>query len=1624
DSLTIYSATPANNIFAEIHPFKGGVETETQYNVVFLQQYNSTQNTGIDKFNIMLPADFTDLRFTSGIDFIKGKDREYVVSQTLPIDNTQAFVSITSPTALKSGTLEVMIGEKYQYNNETFEISFTVKNPLAGGNYTISSKAGNRDVNDTMAVTAANIDGNASNNNSPDPLVVNITSPADEVFAEITPHVIKPAGTSEISVFTKINTGTGSGVDTIIIKTNGINSFDISSLVSSFNIDGSGYTVIESGIPQAYEVLAKVDINNSDIIILTIGGAKITGNNRTVEFKFVIESSNFANYPQGSLWEISADDSQASHKVIAEPADVDLMPSNGNNVFLYTGNSLGDTHPYAELYVTDSSGFVHFDSIVNGIKAGSIRNRFNYTINPVYTQNDIGIDKITINTQTHIINDITSVSVNIGGVEFTPIYAGNPQSGQALVSYLAPTMEIILGDRIYYGNPTDSRIFIIFEADAPTIQDAGVIINSFLDYTWLNDAVNTNAGDAGALNSTKTLTVVTKQSPVNHVLSEISPADVNVSRAREKFTLRFKPEINAVNSGFSRFSIQLPYTYSNLYVNTSNDGFNQSLALECSVNSIKSVLNDPQNEGEARIITSGNTITVFLADNVYNNDGIGTNYNNSLWTLIFYANTPQASDYINNGDFSDDGKDFILTLDNKAKPLPVIAEAGEADGNVNTPGTMTVVCAPGAKSLIAEAKAVSVNGVSFINNDIIKNSVSNKISVCSVPEIDSTTRGINRIKITIPSEFTNPYFSELRIDENVVTPLNIPAQINGLNYIDVKFPLVSDISKINIDFQVDVNNIEASSQTLTVKGYYNDDSYEVTASSGNDTGGNIGTQSLSYNIISVPARGAVSEIADNDIITFKDIEKTFTLYLKPEITPQDSGIDTVKIYTPSNLYKMLSVESVEWNSSILIASSGSPQVGEYSYSMTDTSLTIVSGSQLIENNKLIKISFKVKTPKYTDIPLGNAFSGSITLAGSDKFIAFTPGNAENSQISNSLTVKVTSVVKTVKSEITPSYVVKGQNKVVFDYYIESDIPADAIGFDKIKLPIPQGYVLNNANELHITEISSGNTITFTKVANPPLAGQYFYEINDGFMIFTLNSLNKIDYSSRVRIRFFADVPNMNVIQDIYAILVNSTSSIQDRSVAGNANNDNSDWNTYTLSSASAEVKEANAKALYIENGKWKISLSLLFNTLMDVESIVPKVMVDNVQAITKDYINKDGEGFWTGNIFLNVSDFNGVIDIKTTGAKDTQGNTVNSSILSLPVEYGVSGSLFINPVDSKLFTIIARVSSQLPTNYTVKAEVKETGYAMETVALSTGFNKSLYNGIYRIKSSKNITLNIKIYDNIGNNVNSAPKVDILQNNNSPLYITDNSFIKIQESNVKILKGPGNTVFSPDIPEELERISDIVTFEKSQIVSFKSNENHISTGLYFYDGQKWISDKEYNGQKVFSAGVFADKNPPQITSLPVKTNINEYSIKLSDISGISTVRVYNGQNQFYSEVIDNTVKFIISHYSPIIQLKAVDNRGNILNAPIIMKAPAGASDLRVYPIPASNYVCFDNKTANSYSLKIYDVSGKTVYSDKNITGYYVWDLNDRKGKKVSNGIYYYKLKYSDGTENNGKIAVLN
>ena len=120
----------------------------------------------------------------------------------------------------------------------------------------------------------------------------------------------------------------------------------------------------------------------------------------------------------------------------------------------------------------------------------------------------------------------------------------------------------------------------------------------------------------------------------------------------------------------------------------------------------------------------------------------------------------------------------------------------------------------------------------------------------------------------------------------------------------------------------------------------------------------------------------------------------------------------------------------------------------------------------------------------------------------------------------------------------------------------------------------------------------------------------------------------------------------------------------------------------------------------------------------------------------------------------------------------------------------------------------------------------------------------------------------------------------------------------------------------------------------------------------------------------------------------------------------------------------------------IDVEVKDNAGNSLRKSFVSTSPAFAEgEFRPYPNPArGNYIKFAyNFGANpeSVSLKIYDSAGHLVAKFGTddfgrADGKLNWDLTNKKGKRVANGTYIYRLEYvSNGQKikRRGRLAIL-
>lgn len=1627
DTLVVKSGSPASQVAAEVQPYRGGIESTVQFKFIVLQQSNPSLHCGIDKFVLTIPKEFSNVLMSGSSGYVKNETTDFTIITSGMPTSTQALVDISQPS-VSNGTVEIELGQKILDNNGTIEISLTMDMPDTSGEYAFAMKAGNRDVDDLLTVSAQDVDGDPTNNNISDPLNVFATAPAQEVYAELTPYVVKPSSTTEVRIYTSMTTGVeDSGVDKIIIDTNGLSSIDISN--ATVEVNASTYTVV-STTPGVDEVQMS---ESSGVITLIFGGSALNGTNFPINISFDMISSSSVDYPQGSLWEIYFDNSLATHPIKAQPKDLDSNPSNGNSLYLYTGYSIKERTAYSELTIKDSSGEDHFESIINAVKAGSVNNKVVYTIKPEFESTDIGINYVKIACPGHSGMDLSSLDINVGGYSYTPIFAGEPGDFEAYVEksegVTGATLEVKLGNRIYYSNPSDSRIQIGFELDAPMTTDTGVDFSSWLDYTYLDDAFITTEGDADAIESTDTISVITKESPVDSVSAEIIPVHLKPLDGVKKFRLYFKPTIISVNSGFNKAVIEVPSTYLNPYVDTSENpvivpdplGGTETLPYASSPVA-----------GQARIYAQGNLIIVEYGELYGDTAGDITDYSSEnlaadeYFAVDFYAQVPSVSDYSNNS-VSDDGKNFKIYVDNMSNSLAVYGQEGDATDDSMSLNTLNVVCAPAASSVVAEGTVASENGIRFLDNSVIVGSTSNVFTFTIYPIISNTERGINKVSVELPAAFGAPdgTSASISINDQDVTGSAVIGVIG--NEISYQFtPAVDEPQPIEVSFKADAPGATSSGLVATVSvdntTYRSDSYFELTATQGYAYA-QIETRSLTFNVIDVPARGALAEITPSTV--FKGQTKNFTMNVLPDITAQDSGIDILKVIMPTT-YSDLTMQSVRWGGSALSKVSTNPAAGEYNVSINNNEFIITSGD-LITNlypEKGIEISFDADVPTSSDIPDGKTVSGYIGNSSSTVEVVLVEGDAAALNPSDSLLIRTSSAVDSAIAEIVPSYVVKGTYDQVFDYYIGAKISTYAGGVDRVEVPLPDGF---SGLSSTTTYFYVGST-EYTTVSGAPAAGEVKYELSTDKLVFTFNVANRLTSDSTIHIRFTADVPNTNIVFDFDAKLYDDVSGVYDTVIAGDANSDSTDWDTLSLSTASAELEKSSSTivAELLQSGNWKLSIKLVFNTTMDIQGPTPVVKVEKKNATTIDFYNESSKGVWEGYVWLSATEFTGKVDLSCSNARDYIGNWVNASILSFDVTPGVAATFFRNPAETKLYKLIVNTSSELPSNYTIEASVRETGFSDESITLTQARNKKLYTGNYRIKSSYDLTVFLKIKDGSGtiltdtqysmNNISAPGRYELLSG----------VFFNLDDSS----EGRRCTV-GKNLLNGLEKASNELTL-KNEVVEFDQAIHAPSVeiknmvkgnGLFYLTEKGWRPyEMVRKNEKIFAAAVFEDSTPPVIDDNTNFDTTGRLLVGFNDASFIKEARILKGSGNILN-ISEDTIMFGNIAKSPIIDIEAVDYLGNTTRKTLFIKAPAFSGNIRIYPNPVSNAMFVETGYAGTFDIDIFDVSGRKIYRSRNNTSSFIWDLLDKRGKSVANGVYFMKIDFSNGQEYEAKIVVL-
>ena len=221
------------------------------------------------------------------------------------------------------------------------------------------------------------------------------------------------------------------------------------------------------------------------------------------------------------------------------------------------------------------------------------------------------------------------------------------------------------------------------------------------------------------------------------------------------------------------------------------------------------------------------------------------------------------------------------------------------------------------------------------------------------------------------------------------------------------------------------------------------------------------------------------------------------------------------------------------------------------------------------------------------------------------------------------------------------------------------------------------------------------------------------------------------------------------------------------------------------------------------------------------------------------------------------------------------------------------------------------------------------------------------------------------------------------------------------------------------------------------VNFPADKN---TGLFRQSGSLlnmvdfiYDNEKEEISAQIQSSGIYRkiqDNTPPEITV--IQKERNKILIKTSDISPV-TVEIFN-KNRKILKTFSNETEIDLSGIDGDLSISAVDYFNNktteIFRAP--SSAPAVVNFTKIYPNPATDMVNFEiDGVFSNIEVRIYDTSSRFIKKLSDIDfintgGVFsaMWFLDDNRGRKVSNGVYFYKIMINGKERFEGKMAVIN
>jgi len=380
--------------------------------------------------------------------------------------------------------------------------------------------------------------------------------------------------------------------------------------------------------------------------------------------------------------------------------------------------------------------------------------------------------------------------------------------------------------------------------------------------------------------------------------------------------------------------------------------------------------------------------------------------------------------------------------------------------------------------------------------------------------------------------------------------------------------------------------------------------------------------------------------------------------------------------------------------------------------------------------------------------------------------------------------------------------------------------------------------------------------------------------------------------------------------------------------------------------------------------------------------------------------------------------------------KDISRNISNSDISFKFINKNTwTVNIVSNPFDNKFIHFYARpnynpdydsveiVLNYKSKNYKIPLKSQKTTFSVPKADISTSITKYiLWSGEQRLSDLPEGSFNIIVneYNSFGTIINTVNSTNDFSSNNIPFYTIGKNIENIGFS----LNSSSNMLYTEEIVQktsELEPLYVVKGFsEEIPQITYKNSD---FVFLVYQDG---VWQKEQIKTKSFKAGLFKDLEKPQISI------INPREFKVYDkYSGVKDVTAYGISGENYNILENNKNYFISKTPEEDIIIEATDFSLN-KSATILKKAPSSFTSIDIYPVPADLFlnIKYNITSISNVNIDILDVNGKKIQSIKDSTGngFYSWDLTDKRGNKIANGVYFIRL-FNGNEEIIKKVVIL-